>query len=147
MVILWLPTFWSSKIVWPPPFFPSKNLWLHPIPKKKNDSPYKLTKKPNHCHKLETKLLLIADTMGLSTQDLGSGFDAGGYEMQIIRTHRPEFANYVRMVNSQIQFWNFIFFFFFFLRSVHHFMEIREVNKNNLLGGQFRIFLPKNLGK
>ena len=25
--------------------------------------------------------------------------------------------------------------------------EIREVNKNNLLGGQFLIFLPKNPGK
>ena len=28
VVILWLPTFWSSKILWPSPIFLSKKLWF-----------------------------------------------------------------------------------------------------------------------
>ena len=32
-------------------------------------------------------------------------------------------------------------------RKLMGFSENREVNKNNLLGGQFLIFLPKNPGK
>ena len=42
VVILWLPTFWLSKILWPPPIFLSKNLWPQYIwdpPSEENASP------------------------------------------------------------------------------------------------------------